>query len=103
MGIFFSTTRAWNDRNSASEETLKAMWANTGLANNAISCDSSSGRLLKRRSRRADGQDRSRRRFPCQERPYRIPPTPPGLRRVVQRGGYQCCDSQVPNRGLLVG
>ena len=30
------------------EETLKAMWAKTGLVNKAISCDSSAGRLLKK-------------------------------------------------------
>src|SRR5258708_26805625 len=45
---FFSTTRAWMDRNSASEETLKAMCAKTRLANEAISCDSSLGRLLRK-------------------------------------------------------
>jgi hypothetical protein len=29
-------------------KTLKAMWAKAGLANKAISCDSSLGRLLKK-------------------------------------------------------
>ena len=44
--FFVLTSLLFPDKTS--QETLKAAWANAGLANNAISCDSSSGRLLKK-------------------------------------------------------